>query len=124
MKTNGPTQPSKQSICSAKKVPDGAVLILNYSPNELRIQLGRERYTVNDREEKIFQTGITEKLALRVVANNGKRKAFLFKNYVKHKKGYRTVIVVYPKPSSGSYLKVAMTLVDIPLAPIIPPQNR
>ena len=59
-------------------------------------------------------------MALRVVAIRGKKKAFLFKNYVNNK-GHRSVIVVYPKPTSGSFLKVAMTLAEIPIVPVLLP---
>lgn len=111
-------KPTFQTIdCSVKSLPEGSLLILNYSPNELYIQLGKGEYIINKGETKLLYAPITEKLALSVVALNGKRKAFLFRNYINHKKGNRSVIVVYPKPSSGSFLKVAMTLADIPIIP-------
>ncbi|NWK54543.1 hypothetical protein HW115_02900 [Verrucomicrobiaceae bacterium N1E253] len=103
--------------CSPKKLPAGSVLVLNYSHNELHTQIGKQKYIIKASEKKIFKTSPADKLALKVVALNGKRKAFLFKNYVKSANGDRKVLVVYPKPTSGSYLKVALSIADIPLIP-------
>ncbi len=103
--------------CSAKKIPGGSVVVINYSPNELHTQIGKNKYILQKGEKRIFQAPVTEKMALSVTAKNGKRKSYLYRNYIKNKKDYRKIIVVYPNPSSGSRLKVAMSLADIPLIP-------